>query len=119
MGYFTVRNTTIMALVQVGLIVAGVLGAGAAHKRYTMGGVSPPRSMALLSERGYFALILPLIWVGLAIVAFRRSQEDEFYPLLAVCSGILLILLFLIGFWFGAAAPMIRLFSGTTLGFCG
>ena len=115
MGYFTVRNTTIMALVQVGILVAGVLGAGAVHKVYTSIGLLPPWSTAFLSERGYLALGLPLVWVGLAIVAFRRADDDEFYPLLAVCTGILLLLLFLCGVWYGAARPFLRLFDVCTM----
>ena len=118
MGFFTLRNTTIMALVQVGLIVAGVLAAGAAHKCYTSAGLRPPLPTAYLSEYGFLALGLPLAWVLLAVLAFRRGENDgeEIYCWLAVFSGLLFLLLLLVGIWHGAARPLLRLLGGCTLG---
>ena len=118
MGFFTLRNTTIMALVQVGLIVAGVLAAGAAHKWYASADLPPPSSTALLSEYGFVALGLPLGWVAFAVLAFRRGENEgeEIYRWLAIFSGLLFLLLLLVGIWHGAARPLLRLLGGCTMG---
>jgi len=60
--YFTTRNTVILALVQVGVIVLGVLAAGAAHKWYTTFNMRLPSSTILVAEYGFLALVLPLAW---------------------------------------------------------
>ena len=118
MGFFTLRNTTIMALVQVGLIVVVVLAAGAAHKWYASAELRPPSSTAFLSEYGFLSLILPLVWVAFAVLAFRRGENEgeEIYSWLAIFSGLLFLLLLLVGIWHGAARPLLRLLGCCTLG---
>src|SRR4051794_35229468 len=75
--FFTLRNTAIMGLVQVGMIVAGVLGAGAVYKWYTSVGLTPPSQTALLSEYGFLALVLPVAWTAWALYALYRWESSE------------------------------------------
>lgn len=90
--YFTTRNTLIVALVQVGVIVGGVLAAGACQKSYTGSGMTPPAALAALADYGLVALVLPAAWVTIALVARRRS-EDPFVRMCAFGGGIVLTLL--------------------------
>ena len=112
MEYFTLRNTAIMGLAQVGVIVAGVLAAGACHKWYATLGLSPPSSTALLAEYGFLALVLPVVWVTLAVQALRRTTDSGAPQWLAVSSGVVLLLLLLLGIGYAAVQPLLRLLGG-------
>jgi hypothetical protein len=112
MNYFTIRNTVILALVQVGVVVAGVLAAGAAYKWYATFNLKPPSLTALLADYGLLALVLPLAWVALALQALRRGEDWDDRKLLAIWSGILLLLLLLLGVGYVAVRPLLRLIGG-------
>jgi hypothetical protein len=110
--YFTLRNTAIMGLVQVGVIVAGVLAAGACHKWYTTLGLRPPSSTALLAEYGFLALVLPVVWVTMAVQALRRTTDPGALQWLAFSSGFVLVLLLLLVIGHAAVQPFLRLLGG-------
>lgn len=112
MEYFTTRNTVIVALAQVGVIVAGVLAAGAAHKWYAVPGVKLPSSTVLLAEYGYIALVLPVAWATVALLIMRQNYDSEAPRWLAFFSGIVVVLLLLFGVWQAAARPLLRVMSG-------
>jgi hypothetical protein len=117
MGYFTLRNTAIMALAQVVVIVIGVLAAGACHKWYTAFGkpaspnVLPPQVVELASEYGLLALVVPAAWMAFAVCALRRADADESQApiVIAFLLGLLVLLLLLIGIWFTSVQPWFRL----------
>src|SRR5689334_10213544 len=109
--YFTIRNTAILALVQIGVIVAGVLGAGACHKWYTTFGLRTPAATALVCEYGFVALVLPVVWIVVALEALRREDAEEF-RVAAFCAGILLLVLLVVGVIHTAAQPLLRLLVG-------
>jgi hypothetical protein len=90
--YFTTRNTVIVALVQVGVIVAGVLAAGACQRWYTGANLDPPAAVDVLADYGFVALVLPVAWVVIALRVRQRS-EDPFIRMFAFGSGIGLALL--------------------------
>jgi hypothetical protein len=96
MDYFTTRNTVILALVQVGVIVLGVLGAGAAHKWSTTFNIRLPSSTIFVAEYGFLALVLPVAWVTVALLSMRRDAESENAKPLVFYSGILLLLVLLL-----------------------
>src|SRR5262249_15489782 len=82
--YFTVRNTVILALVQVGVIVAGVLAARACQKWSATLAFPVRRPTALLAEYGFLALALPLAWAAAALYVQRRPRRPPSFP--ASCS---------------------------------
>src|SRR5574339_418318 len=102
MDFFTRRNAAILALVQAGVVVAGVLGAGAAYKWYTQVNLAPPRLTVLATDYGFVALTLPLAWVLIALVTFHREDESG-PPALAFLFGLLLLAALLVGAY-GVAA---------------
>jgi hypothetical protein len=108
MEYFTKRNTAILALVQGGVLVAGVLAACVDHKWYTVANVRPPTPTALLAEYGFLALVLPLVWVTIALRVQQRN-EDADSKALVFGSGILLLLLLLLGIGYAVVLPFVRL----------
>jgi hypothetical protein len=110
--YFTVRNTVILALTQVGVLTAGVLAAGACHKWHTTFNLRPPASTTLLADYGYLALLVPLVWVALALRALRRHADAEVEArrrTWAFLGGVALLLLLLIVVGKAAVLPLFRL----------
>ena len=107
--YFTVRNTVILALVQVGVIVAGVLAAGACQKWCATLAFPVRRPTALLAEYGFLALALPVAWAAAALYVQRRSEEPGAAAATAFLAGLLLLALLLLGVGHAAVAPLLRL----------
>jgi hypothetical protein len=112
--YFTVRNTVILALTQVGVIVAGVLGAGAVVKWHTTMTVRSPAATTLMVEYGYLALALPLAWTALALYMLRTIEHDESPGWLVFCTGVALLLLLLLAVGCGVVSPFLQMFGGSS-----
>lgn len=121
MEYFTLRNAAIAGLVQIGIVVAGVLAAGACLKWYATTGLPPPPRTVLVAEYGFLALALPLTWTSAAAVALRRAEHGDFEAtgVVVFFTGGGLILGLLAVVCHTAFAPLFRMIaggSGMTLG---
>jgi hypothetical protein len=120
MEYFTVRNTIILALVQVGVTVGGVLGAVTVRKMYTTFRAQPSSATNLVADYGFLVLALPVAWFVLAMLAFRRDTEKDAHGSLgsgAIVLGVFLLALLLMGAWAGAIGPWLYLMNpGFSLG---
>src|SRR5262249_20257504 len=112
--YYTVRNAVIVALTQVGIIVIGVLAAGACHKWHVTFGVKPPIATEVVAEYGFLALGFPGVGVAAALLARRRSEEREEpeWAACAFCSGLLALVLLLIGAGYASFGPLFRIMGG-------
>ena len=110
MGYFTLRNTTLLALFQIGVIVAGVLAAGAACKWWEQTNMAPPRSVVLISEYGWLALLVPLTWIVVTLVLQRRAGDEGVAALIAYLSGLFVLLLLLVSVSYLVIGPGFRMF---------
>ena len=111
MNFFTVRNTVILALVQIGVIALGVLAAGASWKwmdQFNMCG--PLRELQFICDFGWIALALPLIWVTLTLWELRKESEDDTRKTILVFAGWLLLAVLIFGSWHYALSPWVRLF---------
>jgi hypothetical protein len=108
MEYFTTRNNVILALVQTAVIVFGVLGAGAAYRWYANLSIAPPISINLFADYGMLMMVLPLAWIT-ATLSIEWSDTPDFYRIIAFWSGVLLLLLLLLGVWYAVAKPFLRL----------
>ena len=109
MDYFMTRNAVILALVQVGVIVFGVLTAGAAAKWHTTQTfLRVPPATTFLAEYGFVALALPVAWVTTAVRVKQRDGESERSKLFIFSSGVVLLLVLLLVVVYAAVGPLFR-----------
>lgn len=73
----SVRNTVLVALMQVGVIVGGVLGAGVFYKTAAATNLKLPWTILALVTYGGFGLCLPLVWVMVALLIRRRPDVAD------------------------------------------
>jgi hypothetical protein len=91
---FTVRNTVRVAIMQVGVLVAGILASGLCHRLAAVNGISLSWPPVLLYNYGILGLAIPLIWTALALILHRRSEISDELKALVFLSGILLLVAF-------------------------
>ena len=111
MDYFTTKNTVIVALAQIGVIVAGILAAGACHKWHTQAALPPPSSVTAVADYGFLALVFPLAWLVTALQINRRHKESAIATIGVFLSGIMTLLCGLIGVWYAVISPWFRIFG--------
>src|SRR5689334_5108170 len=109
MEYFTLRNTAIVGLVQVGLITATVLGSGATLKLYRESDATPAQATVLVDEYGGLALLVPVAWASWASWLLYAGEDDEAARAGTLVSGLLLAALFLFIAFGAVVAPWFRL----------
>ena len=111
--YFTSRNLAILALVQIGTLVADVLGAGAVHKWYSeLPTIIPvPLACRLLAEYGWLGLAAPLGWMCVAVAVLSRQGGSGRPAAFVAGAGVILLLLLLLVGWVGAVQPWFRLLN--------
>jgi hypothetical protein len=109
MNFFTTRNLVILALTQTGVIVAGILAAGACHRWYSQSAFAPPSGVTILSEYGFLALAFPLAWIVAALAIRQRHPETAVAGVVVFLAGFFLVLLLLLGIWYAVVHPWLRL----------
>ena len=109
MGYFTSRNLVLLALAQIGILVAAVLGASAAHKWHTTFGTAESSWSRALMGYGWLGLLLPVAWLAMAACVFANKRSSEDARFWAVYTGFLLLILFIGAAFVGAAWPLLRM----------
>ncbi len=90
---FTVRNTIILAVMQVGVIVAGTLGAGICRKMEFLWHVPMPGPTALFYSYGVLGFVIPLTWGTIALVVERNPKFTDDFKNTIFASGILILIL--------------------------
>lgn len=105
-------NIAIVGLLQIGTIVAGVLGAGAACKVWSISGLQLGRYVVFASEYGFLFLAIPLLWVTVAMVIQGRDNVSDYPEALTFYTGVLVLLALLVVAWNVAVSPMFRGFLG-------
>jgi hypothetical protein len=108
---FTVRNTVIVAVMQVGVIVAGVLASGLIRRFF--GDMPMPWMTILFYDYGVFLFLIPLTWAMCALLAHRREDISDDTKDVWFALGIV-VLLTLVESVF--AADVIPFFRGMNLG---
>jgi apolipoprotein N-acyltransferase len=73
---FTILNATRLALMQVGVLTIGVLGAGLRCKFSAMDGWQPPGLTRLAFDYGFISFLLPLVWITVAVLVHRSELSD-------------------------------------------
>jgi hypothetical protein len=88
----TVRNIVILAIMQVGVIVAGVLASGLCHRVFTTNGWDLPILVAMLYNYGVVALLIPLTWVTGAVALQLRAAVSDRIKILMFWTGLLILI---------------------------
>jgi hypothetical protein len=113
---FSIRNTVIVALMQIGVIVAGVLAAGIWHKLSTSDGLNMPAKAAILYNHGAIGFLIPIIWAAFTLILLNRPEIADEIKASSFWFGVFLLLL-LIGFvWQADVAPFFNLDTGMSGG---
>jgi hypothetical protein len=89
---FSIKNATILALLQVGIIVMGVLASGLWHKASITNNLTMPAAAAWLYQCGVFALAIPPVWITVALLIRRRPDFSDELKELVFWSGVLLFI---------------------------
>jgi hypothetical protein len=91
---FNIRNAVIVAMMQVGVIVAGVLACGVACKWLSrmLDGAELPGSVLLMRNYGFVALVIPLTWIAVALTMRERANVSENVKTLTYLLGIVILI---------------------------
>ncbi len=88
----SIKNIVVLAIMQVGAIVAGVLAAGICHKGFAIRGLAVPFPATMLYSYGVLGLFIPLMWGTAAVTLQLRPGVSEDLKTLILWSGILLLI---------------------------
>lgn len=89
---FSVRNAVLVAIMQVGVIVAGILAAGLVFKAWTSMNAPLPLPAAMLVNYGVLGFAIPLTWSIVALFLRGRSEVSDDLKNLAFWLGVLVLL---------------------------
>ena len=113
MNFFTARNLVILALVQMGVVTAGILAAGAYVKWMTEFHLCGPlRELELICDFGWIALLLPIAWASVALWEFRRDTDDDSRKVVVLIAGSLLLAVLMYGSWRYSLFSWLRMCGG-------
>lgn len=105
---FTIRNTVLIALMQVGIIVAGVLASGLGHRHCVAIGMDLPLPATLLYNFGVLWFSIPLAWLMTALVLLGRSEISEDARQLIFLLGIVLVVSLSVFVLYADISPFLR-----------
>jgi hypothetical protein len=88
----SIRNTVVVAILQIGVIVVAVLAAGVCHRVWTSRDWPPPPLIALLCYHGIVGLIIPMSWITGAAMLHTRSGVSDDVRALMFWVGVLVLL---------------------------
>jgi len=77
---------------QVGVIVAGVLASGVWHKMAIGDNIRLPYPVMFLYGYGVWGLFIPLIWILCTMLIGNHPHTSDWFKILMLWSGVLLIL---------------------------
>jgi hypothetical protein len=102
---FTTRNAIRLALIQVGVIVAGILAAGVGyHSASGMGG-SMPASTLFLVHFGFLLLALPVAWITFAARLQKNGSASDRMKTLTFIVGLAMLVVLTLFSVYAAGEP--------------
>ncbi len=105
MTLFTIRNTVLVALTQVGIVVVGVLASAVFGKIWNSESVPLPVATMLLLQYGSLLLFLPILWIAIVLKLRLSPLVSDDVKGLAFATGILLIAGLVIFFAYALIRP--------------
>ena len=97
-----------VAIMQVGVIVAGVLAAGVCHRMSASSNTAMPFLALALYGYGIVGLLIPLAWVTGAVVLQLRANISDSVKVLMFWLGILLLISLAIFVFCADVPPLLR-----------
>jgi hypothetical protein len=88
---FSFKNAAYVAIMQLGVIVAGVLAAGLCWKVSTETGIQLPIPTQMLLNHTLIFLAVPLAWITFAMLVRSLSEASDDVKNLAFWSGVFLL----------------------------
>jgi hypothetical protein len=101
------KNIVIVAVLQVGVIVIGVLAAGLCRKVMALHDLPAPAPAIWLANFGVVMLLLPLAWAAGALVVHLRQGYSEDIRALVFWLGILLLIGLVAGVGYVDVSPWV------------
>ncbi|HEX3626986.1 MAG TPA: hypothetical protein VH280_16370 [Verrucomicrobiae bacterium] len=92
----SIRNTVVVALLQVGVIVAAVLAAGVCHRVWLSRGWVSPILVMLFYNYGVAGLLIPLTWAAGAVALQIRPGVSEDVRILMFWLGVLILIVLVV-----------------------
>lgn len=89
---FTVRNTVILAVMQVWVIVAGTLASGLCHRMFVGANIPLPWPVTLLYSYGVMGFTIPLAWATIALLVERQARLSDDFKNVVFLSGIAILI---------------------------
>jgi hypothetical protein len=106
---FTIKNAIYVALLQLGVVVAGVLGAGLVNRFYGEMQHDLPPLVAMLMSHTLPFLAIPLVWIALALTVRDRAAISEGLKTMVFLSGIAVIIGLVVFVAYADAGPLLML----------
>lgn len=88
----SIRNIVVVAIMQVGVIVAGVLAAGICHKVWEIHGMVMPGPVAMVYWHGFMGFLIPAIWGTGTVALYLRANISDEIKALAFWFGVLILI---------------------------
>lgn len=105
----SIRNIVVLAIMQAGVIVAGVLAAGLCHHVYTSNGMAIPGLAATLYNFGVLGLMIPLAWVTGAVALQLRADVPDNARVLMFWTGVLILAALAVFVVYADVSPWLRI----------
>ncbi len=91
MSHPKARPVIIFALIQLGVVFAGILGAGVAERLTRELTGMPPRPLTLfVLNHGIWLGFIPLVWTGVTLTVLHSRRTGAFVESLLVFGGVAL-----------------------------
>ena len=113
---FTVRNATLVAIMQVGVIVAGVLASGLWHKVSTSDGLFIPYPVVFLYSYGTYGFAIPLVWISFAMLLHNRQEVSDDIKSLVFWLGVFVLIALGVFVVYANVSPCFRIMWGMSGG---
>jgi hypothetical protein len=106
---FSVRNAVVVAIMQVGVIVAGVLAAGLWCRTAVTGHVMIPFPTLCLFTYGICGFVIPLVWGSCAAFVIHQQKFSDGLKSLMFWFGVLMLLAMAVIVLYADASPFFHI----------
>ena len=104
----TTKNFVLLALMQVGVVVIGILAAATTGKVLSSANAFPSEWTTRFVDFGILLLVLPPLWIWVVMKIHQSSKCSEKRRRLAFLSGVLLLSMLLYLNWVTSIQPFLQ-----------